>query len=72
MDICGEARKPGRKELLELAGQTGIHKRAATEIIERIGTVANSVKNFAGDLPIRKETLETIKKVINANHARVI
>ncbi len=55
MDICGEARAPGRKHLLELASKAGIVQRAATEIIERIATVADSFSDFVEDLPVRKE-----------------
>ena len=57
MDICGEARAPARKHLLQLANKTGIAERAAAETIERIAAVAERFTDFVGDLPIRKETL---------------
>jgi serine/threonine-protein kinase HipA len=72
MDICGEARVPARKHLLQLANKTGIAERAAAEIIERIATVAEGFSDFVGDLPIRTETLRSIEKAVKSNRARLI
>lgn len=72
MDICGEARVPARKHLLQLANQTGIPERAATETIERIATVAERFSDFVGDLPIRTETLKLIEKAVKSNRARLL
>ncbi len=72
MDICGEARVPARKHLLQLANKTGIAQQAAAEIIERVATVAEHLSDFAGDLPIRTETLKLIEKAVKSNRARLI
>jgi serine/threonine-protein kinase HipA len=72
MDICGEARAPARKHLLELASKTGIAERAATKAIDQITTVAEGFTDFVGDLPIRKETLTMIDKLVQANRARLL
>jgi serine/threonine-protein kinase HipA len=72
MDICGEARAPARRHLLELASKTGIAERAATEVIERIATVADGFTDFVGDLPIRKETVDMIEKMVQVNRVRLV
>ena len=72
MDICGEARKPGRKELLELANKTGIKKKDALEAIERIDTHAESIMDLASEFPIRAKTLKLIKKSVQANRERFV
>jgi len=72
MDICGEARSPARKHLLQLASKTGIAERVATETIERIANVGERFSDFIGDLPIRKKTLALIEKVVKGNCARLI
>lgn len=72
MDICGEARAPTRKHLLQLASKTGIAERAAAETIERIATVAERFSDFVGDLPIRTGTLGLIEKAVKSNRARLI
>ncbi len=72
MDICGEARTPSRKHLLQLASKTGVPEGAAEEIIGRIAIVAESFGDFAGNLPIRTETLKSIEKAVKSNRARLI
>jgi serine/threonine-protein kinase HipA len=72
MDICGEARAPGRKHLLQLANRTGIAERTAVQTIERISGVAERLTDFVGDLPIRAETVRLIEKMVRSNHARLI
>jgi serine/threonine-protein kinase HipA len=72
MDICGEARAPDRKHLLQLASKTGVTQRAAVETIERTVTVADGFRDFVDDLPIRTETLESIAKTVKSNCARLI
>lgn len=71
MDICGEARLPGRKHLLELAAKTGIKQNAAAESIDRIASVSKSLREFADKLPIREQTLESIEKAVAANRERL-
>lgn len=72
MDICGEARAPARKHLLQLANMTGIAEDAAAQIIERIASVAKGFTDFVGDLPIRAETVKLIEKAVKSNGARLI
>lgn len=72
MDICGEARMPGRQQLLELAAKTGIKQNVAAESIDRIATMSKSFREFVGELPIREQTLELIEKAIAANRERLL
>ena len=72
MDICGEARLPGRKHLLELAAKTGIKQNVAAESIDRIADVSKSLREFVGDLPVRKQTLKLIEKAVASNRERLI
>jgi serine/threonine-protein kinase HipA len=72
MDICGEARLPGRKQLLELAAKTGIKQNVAAQSIDRIAAVSESFRKFVGKLPIREQTLELIEKAVTANRKRLI
>lgn len=71
MDICGEARLPGRKQLLELARKTGIKQNIAAKSIDRIAAVSESLHQFVGKLPIREQTLESIEKAVAANRKRL-
>jgi serine/threonine-protein kinase HipA len=72
MDVCGEARTPARKHLLQLANETGISERAAVRSIDRIATVAKQFTDFVGDLPIRTETLKLIEKAVKSNRGRMV
>ena len=72
LDICGEARLPARKHLLQLANKTGIAEPAAVQSIERIVSVAENFSDFVGDLPIRAETVKFIEKAIKLNCNRLI
>lgn len=71
MDICGEARIPGRKQLLELADKTGIKQKVAAKSIDRIAAVSESWHQFVGELPVREKTLELIEKAVAANRKRL-
>jgi serine/threonine-protein kinase HipA len=72
MDISGEARLPGRKQLLALAAKTGIKQNVATESIDRIADVSKSFREFVGEFPVREQTLELIEKAVAANRERLI
>jgi serine/threonine-protein kinase HipA len=72
LDICGEARLPARKHLLQLANKTGIAEPVAVQSIERIVSVAENFSDFVGDLPIRGETVKFIEKAIKLNCDRLI
>lgn len=71
LDICGEARLPARKHLLQLANKTGIAEPVAVQSIERIVSVAENFSDFVGDLPIRAETVKFIEKAIKLNYDRL-
>lgn len=71
LDICGEARFPSRKNLLQLASKTGIAEPSAVHSIERIAAVASNLSDFASELPIRSATLRTIEKAVKSNCARL-
>ncbi len=71
MDICGEARNPTRKHLLELAQKTGIKQSVAAKSIDRILTVSQSWHKLVGKLPIREKTLGLIEKSVTANRERL-
>ena len=72
MDICGEARLPSRKHLLQLASKNVISERMATSSIERITAVAANFGDYVGSLPIRSKTLKTIERAIKANLSRLV
>jgi serine/threonine-protein kinase HipA len=72
MDICGEARAPARRHLLQLASKTDIADQTAVETIDRITAVSEGFTDFIGDLPIRKKTLVSIERVVKANRARLM
>lgn len=72
MDICGEARTPARRNLLELASRTGIAKGTAAGIIDRIAGTASKFSEFVGELPVRQQTVKTMDKIVQANAARLI
>jgi serine/threonine-protein kinase HipA len=72
MDICGEARLPGRTQLMELAAKTGIKQNVAAQSIDRIAAVSESCREFAGNLPIRKRTIELIETAVATNRKRLI
>lgn len=71
MDICGEARTPGRKQLLELATKAGIKQDVAAESIDRIATMSESFSDYVETLPIRDQTLNLIEKAVKANRERL-
>lgn len=72
MDICGEARAPARKHLLQLARMTGIADRDAMQVIERIASVAGQLRRFAQALPILPDTLGLIEREVEANRSRML
>lgn len=72
MDICGEARAPGRKHLLELARKSGIKQNAAAETIDRIASTSSLVRDLAANLPIRKKTLKFLESIIDENCNRLL
>jgi serine/threonine-protein kinase HipA len=72
MDICGEARMPARKHLLELAKNNSIAEKIAVQTIERMSSVADHLSDFFEEQPIRSDTLRRIESAVKANRARLI
>jgi serine/threonine-protein kinase HipA len=71
MDICGEARVPGREHLLKLAKTSELDSAAAARTIDRITEVANKFPSLAADFPIRSATVSTMTKAVESNRARM-
>ncbi len=71
MDICGEAREPTRKHLLELAKKGGVREKTAVQSIERITEVVGRFDEFTDDLPIRTDTFKKIKDAVHLNRKRL-
>lgn len=72
MDICGEAREPARKHLLQLADEAGIAAKTANRSVDRIAAVGGKFTDFVGDLPIRNKTLKSIEKAVRSNLNRFV
>lgn len=71
MDICGEARVPGREHLLKLAEMSGLNSAAAARTIERITEVADKLPSLAAEFPIRSATVSAFAKAVENNRARM-
>ncbi|MEA3196136.1 MAG: serine/threonine-protein kinase HipA [Gammaproteobacteria bacterium] len=69
MDLCGEARRVTRAHLLELAAKGGIKPGAATEALERMLEQVGLFGARLQNQPIRRNTVRTIVKAVNANCA---
>lgn len=72
MDICGEAREPGRTHLLQLAKKSGVSTKAAEQAIERIAELSLRLKEFAEEFPVRKATVKLIEASVNRNRDRLV
>lgn len=64
MDVCGEGTDITRSKLLELAIQGDVPLTCAEETIDRICTLAGDFAERAKDFPIRKRTVQQMKKAI--------
>lgn len=71
LDICGEARAPGREHLLKLAQMSGLNHASASHAIDRIAEVADRLPSLASEYPIRSATVSTLVKTIDDNRARM-
>ncbi len=71
MDVCGEARAPGRKQLLQLAGQNRIEKQTAEDSMERMSAVAETIPEFFEEFSIRAKTRKQIEKSVQENLSRM-
>ena len=71
MDICGEARTPGREHLLKLAELSGLNRSTAAQTIERIAEAAARIAPRAAHYPIRAATVGMLVKAVESNRARM-
>ncbi|MDP1634861.1 MAG: type II toxin-antitoxin system HipA family toxin [Gallionellaceae bacterium] len=69
--IAGEGRTPARNHLLELARRGGLDIRLAEERIDRMCDGMNALPELARDLPIRKNRLATLRRVLEEDRQRV-
>jgi serine/threonine-protein kinase HipA len=72
MDVCGEARTPGRAELLRLAAETAVPDAEANEMIDLIASVASNLKASLADYPIRKVRQREVVRAVEANTVRLV
>ena len=72
MDVCGEARTPGRAELLGLAAETAVPDAEANEMIDLIASVASNLKASLADYPIRKVRQREVVRAVESNVARFV
>jgi serine/threonine-protein kinase HipA len=71
MDICGEGLAPSRADLLKLADQSGLDRTACDAVIERITQTAGEFKAQARDFAIRRNTVLSMLRKIDANRSRM-
>jgi serine/threonine-protein kinase HipA len=72
MDVCGEARAPGRAELLRLADEAAVPVAEASGVIDLIASIASNLKVRLADHPIRKVRQREVVSVVEANLARLV
>lgn len=72
MDVCGEARTPGRAELMRLATVAAVPAAEASEIIDLIVSVASDLKVSLADYPIRKVRQREVVRAVEANLDRLV
>ena len=71
MTIMGEGKSPGKAHLLRLAKDSGLSESWASQVIDRITTVAVEFKKRIKDHPIRAASVKAINKAIEANLSRM-
>ena len=72
MDVCGEARAPGRAELLRLAAEATVPVAEASEIVDLIASVASDLKVSLADYPVRKVRQREVVRAVEANLVRLV
>ena len=72
VDVCGEARVPGRADLLRLADEAAVPVAEARGVIDLIASVASNLKVRLADHPIRKVRQREVISVVGANLARLV
>lgn len=71
MDIEGEALKPSRKDLLDLAKNAGLNLKKSELVLDHILDVTQDLSLSSHDYPIRKQTVSTIKNMLEQNWQRL-
>lgn len=69
--IAGEGRAPARNHLLELARRGGIPAKQAEATMDRLCEGMIALPELAKDLPIRKNRLATLRRVLEEDWQRV-
>lgn len=72
MDICGAGTDITRDKLLQLASETDVPLTHAGETIDRICTLAGDFAESAKDFPIRKQTVQQMKRAIERCRANML
>lgn len=70
--IAGEGRAPTRSHLLELARRGGIKAKQAEVIMDRLCEGMSALPELAKELPIRKNRLTTLRRVLDEDRLRVM
>lgn len=70
--IAGEGRAPARSHLLELARRGGIPARQAEASMDRLCNGMSALPELANELPIRKNRLVTLRRVLEEDRQRVV
>jgi serine/threonine-protein kinase HipA len=71
MDVCGEAREITRAGMLRLAQQGGVDPAEAQDALDRCVAQARSFRRIADERDIRKATVATMARAIDANCANL-
>ncbi len=71
MDVCGEAKQPNRKQLLQLAQRADIKNNTAQHIIEEVVAVAEKMLKEIQHHAIASELLQQVSKDVGANIDRM-
>lgn len=71
MDIEGEALKPSRKDLLDLAKNSGLNLKKSELLLDHILDITQDLSLSSRDYPIRKQTGATIKDMLEQNWQRL-
>jgi serine/threonine-protein kinase HipA len=67
MDIEGEALKPSRKNLLDLAKNAGLNLNKSEGLLNEILAVTKNSSRHINDYPLRKQTARTIETTLDQN-----
>jgi serine/threonine-protein kinase HipA len=71
MDVEGEGRHPGRRQLMTLATTNSLDAAWAAATIDRIAAIAGNFRDLSREYPIRPATRSRIARVIEENRKRL-